>query len=43
MVGFLKIMAYLPQPSKSKQFENREYLKVTSYDLVALEIALGSD
>lgn len=27
----------LPQPSKSKQFDNREYLKETSYDLVALE------
>jgi len=23
----------LPQPSKSQQFDNREYLKKTSYDL----------
>jgi len=27
----------LPQPSNSEQFDNREYLKETSYDLVALE------
>jgi primosomal protein N' len=27
----------LPEPSKSEQFDNREYLKETSYDLVALE------
>lgn len=31
----------LPQPSKSEQFDNREYLKETSYDLLALE-AVGT-
>jgi len=33
----------LPQPSNSEQFDNREYLKETSYDLVALEYVVRNN